>query len=132
MFLINSRSHLISETTDSLRGKPFTVSGAPSPEVTVPFCLVPSPGFSQAPWYSLPDHLCRFGVRFQCTYRLGAFPGSMASTTSLLKRARHRFSALRTRICLSSLPTSLNTDNQRRDSLACSVPPSQYTEVQEY
>ena len=38
--------------------------GVPSPEVTVPFCLVPSPEFSQAPWYSLPAHLCRFGVRF--------------------------------------------------------------------
>jgi len=23
--------------------------------------------FSQAPWYSLPDHLCRFGVRFDVT-----------------------------------------------------------------
>jgi len=30
-------------------------------------CLVPSPEFSQAPWYSLPDHLCRFGVRFDVT-----------------------------------------------------------------
>src|SRR5690625_7063687 len=39
---------------------PVTVRSAPSPEVTVPFCLVPSPEFSQAPWYSLPDHLCRF------------------------------------------------------------------------
>ena len=29
--------------------------------------LVPSPEFSQAPWYSLPDHLCRFGVRFDVT-----------------------------------------------------------------
>ena len=36
-------------------------------EVTAPFCLVPSPEFSQAPWYSLPDHLCRFGVRFRVT-----------------------------------------------------------------
>ena len=42
----------------------LTMVGAPSPEVTVLFCLVPSPEFSQAPWYSLPDHLCRFGVRF--------------------------------------------------------------------
>ena len=42
-------------------------AGVPSPEVTAPFCLVPSPEFSQAPWYSLPDHLCRFGVRFDVT-----------------------------------------------------------------
>ena len=40
-------------------------AGAPSPEVTVLFCLVPSPEFSQAPEYSLPDHLCRFIVRFR-------------------------------------------------------------------
>eukprot|EP00218_Dolichomastix_sp_CCMP3274_P012123 CAMPEP_0170132622 /NCGR_PEP_ID=MMETSP0033_2-20121228/594_1 /TAXON_ID=195969 /ORGANISM="Dolichomastix tenuilepis, Strain CCMP3274" /LENGTH=35 /DNA_ID= /DNA_START= /DNA_END= /DNA_ORIENTATION= len=33
-----------------LRSKSFTLTGVPSPEVTVPFCLVPSPEFSQAPW----------------------------------------------------------------------------------
>ena len=38
-------------------------TSVPSPEVTAPFYLIPSPEFSQAPWYSLPDHLCRFGVR---------------------------------------------------------------------
>src|SRR5690606_4224258 len=54
----------------------------PSPEVTAPFCLVPSPEFSQAPWYSLPNHLCRLGVRFLVTSSLEAFLGSMASTTS--------------------------------------------------
>ena len=40
-----------------------TYRGAPSPEVTVLICRVPSPEFSQAPWYSLPTHLCRFAVR---------------------------------------------------------------------
>ena len=39
------------------------VSGPPSPEVTGVFCRVPSTSFSQAPWYALPVHLCRFGVR---------------------------------------------------------------------
>ena len=34
-----------------------------SPEVTDAICLVPSASFSQAPWYTLPVHLCRFGVR---------------------------------------------------------------------
>ncbi|WP_219727419.1 hypothetical protein, partial [Vibrio vulnificus] len=38
----------------------FTIKSVPSPEVTVPFCLVPSPEFSQAPWYSLP---CRLSCR---------------------------------------------------------------------
>ena len=37
--------------------------GTPSPEVTGSFCLVPSTSFSQAPWYTLPVHLCRFRVR---------------------------------------------------------------------
>ena len=40
--------------------------GPPSPEVTGAFCLVPSTPFSQAPWYALPVHLCRFGVRSIC------------------------------------------------------------------
>ena len=38
-------------------------TGTPSSEVTGSFCLVPSTSFSQAPWYSLPVHLCRFRVR---------------------------------------------------------------------
>ena len=38
-------------------------TGPPSPEVTEAFCRVPSTQFSQAPWYSLPVHLCRFRVR---------------------------------------------------------------------
>ena len=37
--------------------------GPPSPEVTGAFCRVPSTSFSQAPWYTLPVHLCRFRVR---------------------------------------------------------------------
>jgi hypothetical protein len=37
--------------------------GTPSSEVTGSICLVPSTSFSQAPWYTLPVHLCRFRVR---------------------------------------------------------------------
>ena len=82
MFLINSRSGLVSSTGMGLRSKSFTLTGAPSPEVTVPFCLVPSPEFSQAPWYSLPDHLCRFRVRLVMINVYGTFPGSLASCSS--------------------------------------------------
>jgi hypothetical protein len=39
------------------------VTGHLSPEVTDAICLVPSASFSQAPWYTLPVHLCRFRVR---------------------------------------------------------------------
>ena len=34
-----------------------------SSEVTRAICRVPSTPFSQAPWYTLPAHLCRFRVR---------------------------------------------------------------------
>ncbi len=37
--------------------------GHASSEVTRAICRVPSAEFSQAPWYSLPVHLCRFRVR---------------------------------------------------------------------
>ena len=47
------------------------------------FCLVPSPEFSHAPWDSHPVHLCRFAVRLRVAWSLEAFPGSMASATSL-------------------------------------------------
>ena len=47
-------------------------TGPPSPEVTGAICRVPSTPFSQAPWYTLPVHLCRFRVR---SWR-GLFPGS--------------------------------------------------------
>ena len=76
----------------------------PSPEVTAPFCLVPSPEFSQVPWYSLPDHLCRFRVRFLYDYRLEAFPGSRVFATSLYK-----YSLLSDLInSLADLPTKPN------------------------
>ncbi len=59
MFLLNSRYPLVCATGQCLR-----TAGLPSSEVTGAFCRVPSPSFSQAPWYSLPVHLCRFRVRF--------------------------------------------------------------------
>ena len=38
-------------------------AGPPSSEGTEAICRVPSTPFSQAPWYTLPAHLCRFRVR---------------------------------------------------------------------
>ncbi|EMR91680.1 putative Flagellar basal-body rod protein flgC (proximal rod protein), partial [Escherichia coli ONT:H33 str. C48/93] len=53
MFLINSCSQLVSSTDfSSIREGLHLHISVPSPEVTAPFCLVPSPEFSQAPWYS--------------------------------------------------------------------------------
>jgi hypothetical protein len=37
--------------------------GPPSSEGTEAICRVPSGYFTQAPWYTLPSHLCRFRVR---------------------------------------------------------------------
>ena len=48
--------------------------GPSSPEVTRAICLVPSTQFSQAPWYTLPVHLCRFRVR---SIRWGYFLGHL-------------------------------------------------------
>ena len=45
----------------------------PYPEVTEVNCRVPSASFSQAPWYALPVHLCRFRVR---SMMQGLFPGT--------------------------------------------------------
>jgi hypothetical protein len=45
-------------------------TGPSSPEVTRAICRVPSTPFSQAPWYTLPVHLCRFRVR---SYRWSCF-----------------------------------------------------------
>ena len=53
--------------------------GPPSPEVTGAFCRVPSMPFSQAPWYTLPVHLCRFRVRSK---RWGYFPGHLGRTNN--------------------------------------------------
>ena len=39
------------------------IKGHASSEVTRAICRVPSTQFSQAPWYTLPVHLCRFRVR---------------------------------------------------------------------
>jgi hypothetical protein len=47
-------------------------TGPPSRELTEVICRVPSMQFSQAPWYALPVHLCRFRVRSDG----GLFPGT--------------------------------------------------------
>ena len=52
-------------------------TGPPSRELTEVFCRVPSTSFSQAPWYSLPVHLCRFRVRSHG----GLFPGTSKRPT---------------------------------------------------
>ena len=61
------------------------IIGHLSPEVTDAICLVPSASFSQAPWYTLPVHLCRFGVRSSLEK---LFPGSSSLHTQSNKHAQ--------------------------------------------
>ena len=115
MFLINSRSHLVSATPISLACKTPHQQGhtfSRSYGVILPssFTWVLS-----SPRYSLPVHLCRFTVRSIVTHRLEAFPGSRASTSSLNSLAKIKLlSRLRStciRIYLNTLPKRFHLDN---------------------
>ena len=56
--------------------------GPPSSEGTEAICRVPSGDFSQAPWYTLPSHLCRFRVR---SIRWGYFLEPLRSTANPIR-----------------------------------------------
>ena len=60
------------------------ITGLAYPEVTRAICLVPSASFSQAPWYALPVHLCRFRVRSM----RGLFPGTASPPAESSNRER--------------------------------------------
>ena len=70
-----------------------------SSEVTRVICLVPSTSFSQAPWYSLPVHLCRFRVR---SLMAVLFPGLFSPPLQSNKERRF------TRDVTSAWPTNIN------------------------
>ena len=73
--------------------------GPPSSEGTEAICRVPSGHFSQAPWYTLPDHLCRFRVR---SIRWGYFPGQLRSMLNPIRAYNTRHPSHTTR------PTNIN------------------------
>jgi hypothetical protein len=60
--------------------------GLAYPEVTQVICLVPSTWFSQAPWYTLPVHLCRFRVR---SIMPELFPGMLKKPDQSNKTRQH-------------------------------------------
>ena len=60
--------------------------GLAYPEVTRAICLVPSASFSQAPWYALPVHLCRFRVRSMMP---ALFPGMLRKPRQSSKPEQH-------------------------------------------
>ena len=61
-------------------------TGLAYPEVTRAICLVPSASFSQAPWYALPVHLCRFRVR---SIMPALFPGMLRKPRQSSKPEQH-------------------------------------------
>jgi hypothetical protein len=73
--------------------------GPPSSEGTEAICRVPSGYFSQAPWYTLPDHLCRFRVR---SIRWGYFLEPRESTSNPIRMYNERDPSLISR------PTNIN------------------------
>ncbi len=73
--------------------------GHASSEVTRAICRVPSAEFSQAPWYSLPVHLCRFRVR---SIMMELFPGTASPHDQSVKTIRHTQSVTTIR------PTNIN------------------------
>ena len=70
----------------------------PYPEVTEVNCRVPSASFSQAPWYALPVHLCRFRVRSMW----GLFPGTPSLPAESSNRRQH------TEFVTTRWPTNIN------------------------
>jgi hypothetical protein len=69
--------------------------GPPYPEVTGAICRVPSAPFSQAPWYTLPVHLCRFRVR---SIRWGYFQGPLHGISNPIRRYNLRNPSLPSRL----------------------------------
>ena len=78
--------------------KSCLLQGHAYPEVTRVICRVPSTQFSQAPWYSLPVHLCRFRVRSNG----GLFPGTAQQQDQSDKASLHL------RSVTSSWPRNIN------------------------
>ena len=68
--------------------------GPPSRELTEAICRVPSTSFSQAPWYPLPVHLCRFRVR---SVRWSSFLERLRSPTNPVRPDNTRHSSHSTR-----------------------------------
>ncbi len=68
--------------------------GHASSEVTRAICRVPSAEFSQAPWYALPVHLCRFRVR---SIRWGYFQEPLRRPLNPIRRNDTRDPSLSTR-----------------------------------
>ena len=127
MFLVNSRSHLVSAAPDSVNRQGRTFSRSYGTILPSSFTRVLSSalGFSPCPpvsvWGTDPYSLKL--RRFSWKHGIDHF-------STLVDR--HNASELCSRIYLRTLPKRLNLDNQRQAGLAFSVSPSQLYGVQEY
>ena len=123
MFLVNSRFSLVSAALSPRRQAPSR-SGPPSPEVTGHFAEFLNPRFTRSPWYSLPNHLSRFGVRAART-SLEDFLGSIGSPCFPHSRSLSGLRICATRICLCRSLHPLDVDYHRHAEAAAScVSPS--------
>ena len=134
MFLLNSRSHLVSATPTSFGSKSHhrrrhTFSRSYGVILPSSFTRVLSSalGFSPCPpvsvWGTVTYNLKLRGFSWKHGINHFATPEGVT---------RHHVSGLTLRICLEDLPTRLNRDNQHPAGLAFSVTPSQLYAVQEY
>ena len=80
----------------------------------MPFCLVPSPEFSQAPWYSHPTTCVGLGYGSLSYLKQKLFLEAMASTTSSSKRRLVISLGLETPDLPKISAYHINLDNQRQ------------------
>ena len=90
-------------------------SSLPSSEVTGVICRVPSTPFSQAPWYALPVHLCRFRVR---SIRGGCFLEVPGCSVNPIRRNNFRPSSHTRRLgTINPIPIDYGFRPRLRDRL---------------
>lgn len=113
MFLVNSRSSLVSATGSRSHRKGVHDIPVPLlPKLRGHFAEFLNHSLSRTPWYALPDHLCRFGVRAVCVLARG-FSWQQRITEFASTGYASPLRISERRICLSlSLPAcpSVTTD----------------------
>ncbi len=127
MFLINSRSHLVSVAPRSLSRKDYHLQGrtfSRSYGTILPSSFTRV--LSSALVFSTYPPVSVWGtVRYNLELRGFSWKHGISYFDSPEEEPRHHALELRLRIFLEPLPTRLNRDIQHPDSLAFSVSPSQ-------
>ncbi len=132
MFLVNSRSHLVSAAPSSSAREELHLLGAhllPKlrchfAEFLHPSCLIRLRILTSSTCVGLG-----YGLH---NLKLRGFSWKLGISYFISLETRHRVSALAFRICLEDQPTCLNRDNHHPANLTFFVTPSQLCEVREY